>query len=201
MASTQLFKHVKVASFQESKNNNPKCGDAFFCIETNEYFICAVSDGLGSGQLAFEASNLVISYIKKNHHHELTTLMHECNRLLVNKRGVVLSIVKVDYHNKKVAYSNMGNINCIFYSPDGVLTRTIPKRGFLSGKKISFTTQDISYQKGMRFIIFTDGMEVDSSLHKLISKEVSAAEVIPYIKANATFKNDDKILIVGDLFR
>lgn len=199
MTKTQLFSRVKLAYFQEAKNNNAWCGDAFFCIETDEYFICAVSDGLGSGQLAYEASNLVISYIKKNHHQELTTLMHESNKLLVNKRGVVLSIVKVHYRDKKITYSNTGNINCVFYSPDGTLTRTMPKRGFLSGKKSSFTSQEISYKKGMRFVIFTDGIEVDSSMHRLIPKEESATEVIPYIKANAVLKNDDKILIVGDL--
>ncbi len=201
MSKSQLFNNVEIASFQEAKNNNSWCGDGFFCVETDEYFICAVSDGLGSGQLAHDASQIVISYIRDNHHEPLTFLMDNCNKLLVNKRGVVLSIVKADFKNKEIIYSNTGNINCIFYAADGVLTRTIPKRGFLCGRKLSFTTQHIPYGKGMRFIIFTDGIELHSSLHNMIAKEDKISGVINLVKGRATLKEDDITFLAGDIFR
>lgn len=200
MENTQSFKNVELASYQHAKNNSYWSGDAFFCSESEDYFICAVSDGLGSGQYAYEASKVVMDYIEENHHEELTVLMENCNRLLLNKRGVVLSILKVDYINKEIIYSNAGNINCIFYSPDGVLTRTIPKRGFLSGKKLVFTTQHLPYKKGMRFIIFTDGLDLKSTMQKTITKENSVAAVIHTVRKIADFKKDDTMFVVGDVF-
>jgi phosphoserine phosphatase RsbX len=201
MAKTQLFKHVQLASFQEAKNNSSWCGDAFFCVENDDYFICAVSDGLGSGRFAYAASKVVMDYIRENHHEDLTLLMENCNRSLLNKRGVVLSILKVDYIKQEIIYSNTGNINCIFYSSDGTLTRTIPKRGFLSGKKLSFTTQQLPYQPNMRFIVFTDGVDLQSTLQKSIMKEANIIEVIQSVKNLADFKKDDITFLVGDIFR
>lgn len=199
MAKTQFFKYVQLASFQEAKNKSSWCGDAFFCFENEEYFICAVSDGLGSGQLAYKASKVVMDYIRENHHEELISLMENCNRLLFNERGVVLSILKVDYIKKEIIYSNTGNINCIFYTADGILTRTIPGRGFLSGKKLVFKTQHIPYNDGLRFIIYTDGVDVQSTLQNIIIKENSITDVIHIVKKLADFKKDDITFLVGDV--
>lgn len=201
MAKIQNFNHVQLGSFQEAKNKSSWCGDAFYCNESEDYFICAVSDGLGSGQFAYEASKVVMDYIRENHHEDLVMLMENCNRLLLNKRGVVLSIIKVDYKNKEIIYSNTGNINCIFYSLDGILTRTVPKRGFLSGKKLNFTTQHLPYKTRVRFIIFTDGVDLQSTLQKAIMKENSITDVIYAVKKIADFKKDDTTFVVGDVFK
>lgn len=201
MIKSVMFENIEIASFQKAKNNNAWCGDAFFCIETDNYFICAVSDGLGSGELAYDASNTVISYIQSHHDEPLCTLMEKCNQLLVNKRGVVLSIMKVDYVNKEIIYSNIGNINCIFYSADQILRRTIPKRGFLCGRKVSLTTQHIPYEKGMRFIIFTDGIELKSTLHDSIAREGKIKDVLNFVKNRANYKEDDVTFLAGDIFK
>lgn len=200
MAKTQTFKYVQLASFQEAKNNSSWCGDAFFCFENDDYFICAVSDGLGSGQFAYEASTVVMDYIRENHHEDLKMLMENCNRLLLNKRGVVLSILKVDYINEEITYCNIGNINCSLYSPNGTITRTIPKRGFLSGKKIAFSIQHIPYIKGMRFIVFTDGIDPHLT-QKLVSKEKSITDVVLTVKRCTDYKKDDVTFLVGDIHK
>ncbi|MCT8136577.1 SpoIIE family protein phosphatase [Anaerobacillus sp. CMMVII] len=201
MTRIQSLKYVDVAFLQAAKNNSSWCGDAFSCVESEGYFICAVSDGLGSGQLAYEASKVVMNYIRENHHEELTMIMENCNRLLFNKRGVVLSILKVDYIKKEIIYTNTGNINCVFYSPEGILTRTIPRRGFLSGKKVTFTTQHLPYQTGTRFIVFTDGIDLQTSLQKVILKENNIADVVQTVKKLVDPKKDDMTFLVGDVLR
>lgn len=199
MTETQQFKHIKLASFQKAKEGNYYCGDVLYYFENEDYFICAVSDGLGSGPLAREASNIAISYISENHDKDLETLMNECNKLLLNTRGIVLSIIKIDYRNKEIIYSNRGNINCIFYSNSGRLTRTLPKRGFLCGRKCSFTTQLMPYENGMRFLLYTDGIELPSTLHKTIATEKSVIEVVEFIKRQSDFKKDDVTILVADV--
>ncbi|RXJ01958.1 hypothetical protein DS745_09000 [Anaerobacillus alkaliphilus] len=199
MGNTQTFNNVKLGVFQLAKNDSSLNGDAYFCTESNDYFICAVADGLGSGLYAYEASKVVMDYIRKNHHEQLPYLMENCNRLVVNKRGVVLSILKVDYINKEVLYSNTGNITCSFYSPDGLLTRTIPKRGFLSGRKTSYPIQRLPYKPGLRFIMYTDGVVLKSSWQRAIAKESCVGEVISIVKKLVPQHEDDLTFLVGDV--
>lgn len=201
MIEVEKFNNVELISFQKAKEGNSVSGDAFFCCETESYFLCAVVDGLGSGTLAQKASHIAISYISTNHHQDLTTLMSEANKRLVNSRGIVLSIIKIDFSHREIIYSNIGNINCIFYSLDGVLIRTLPKRGFLCGKKQLFTTQCIPYEQGMRFIIYTDGLEIDASLHKMIFNENSVSKAMDYVVDKGGFKKDDVTFVMGEIVK
>lgn len=56
------FESCEVGVYQKAKDRLNCNGDSFFCLETPQYLICAVSDGLGSGPKASEVSQLVISY-------------------------------------------------------------------------------------------------------------------------------------------
>lgn len=198
MESNQ-FGHFEVSSFEKAKDGYSCNGDSFFCLETEEYVICAISDGLGSGLKASEVSELVISHIKKNHELDVHTLMEQSNRLLANKRGVVLAIIKVEFTRKKVTYSNIGNIACLFYSAGNILTRVVPNRGFLCGRQINLRTHTISYEGDLRFLLYTDGIKLLSSSHTLISRLKTTKQVLEYIMETAIYNEDDITCIVGDV--
>ena len=61
------LKHKDVEAFahQHSKGGNPFCGDSFFFHATEDYFLCVLADGLGSGQFAFESSSAVTHIVKE----------------------------------------------------------------------------------------------------------------------------------------
>src|SRR5699024_10385072 len=57
---------VQVAVYQKAKSNNYYCGDSYFYTETENEFVCALADGLGSGEFAKESSQAVIDIIRNN---------------------------------------------------------------------------------------------------------------------------------------
>ncbi|MCD8503354.1 MAG: SpoIIE family protein phosphatase [Bacillaceae bacterium] len=191
------FEHFEVGAYQKAKDQFNCNGDSFFCLETPHYLICAVADGLGSGPKANEVSQLVITYIKRNHHKELSVLMEECNQLLRNKRGVVLSIIKIEHIIRRVTYSTVGNISCLFYAEKNLLLRVASKPGFLCGKRIQSRTQTFTYTRGLRFLLYTDGINLLSSSHLIISSLEQVDEVVDYIKHTANYNKDDVTFVVG----
>ena len=57
-------------------------------------------------------------HVFKEHHHEsLDELLSRCNEYMVQKRGAAVAIVKIDYKQKDIQYSCVGNVR--FYMLHG----------------------------------------------------------------------------------
>ena len=76
------------------KNNNVYCGDSFYITINDDYFLCVLADGLGSGEFAYESSQAVVSIVKANPDEDVDTLMDYANKVLVRKRGAAVAILK-----------------------------------------------------------------------------------------------------------
>src|SRR5690625_796516 len=99
---------VNVAVYERAKGTNITSGDSYFYQEADDTFICAIADGLGSGQFAKESSEIVIDTIKNNPDLSDRELAHLCSEQLVGRRGVVLGVLRLDYQDKTFAYSSIG---------------------------------------------------------------------------------------------
>src|SRR5690625_738185 len=118
---------VYVAVYERAKVTNITSGDSYFYQEADDTFICAIADGLGSGQFAKESSEIVIDTIKNNPDLSDRELAHLCSEQLVGRRGVVLGVLRLDYQDKTFAYSSIGNIGLVTMTPDHVKNRNIPR--------------------------------------------------------------------------
>src|SRR5690625_2664665 len=85
---------VNVAVYERAKGTNITSGDSYFYQEADDTFICAIADGLGSGQFAKESSEIVIDTIKNNPDLSDRELAHLCSEQLVGRRGVVLGVLR-----------------------------------------------------------------------------------------------------------
>ncbi|HYK74435.1 MAG TPA: PP2C family serine/threonine-protein phosphatase, partial [Pseudoneobacillus sp.] len=150
-------KHIEVYAHQSIKEGKTQCGDGYFYFETDEYFICVVADGLGSGQYAHEAALAVTQIIEENHQESVEVLMKESNRVLLEKRGAAVSIFKVYFQSREFVYSCVGNIRFYLYTPNGNLIYPLPVSGYLSGRPQVYHTQRFSYEPNSKFIIHSDG--------------------------------------------
>lgn len=188
----ELFVH------QTTKAGNTECGDSYFYKATDEYFICVIADGLGSGKYANEASTAVITVVEQYHHEELDQLMDRCNKVLLQKRGAAVSVLKFYFNKNEFVYSGVGNIRFFLYSPEGKLTYPLPVTGYLSGRPQTFNTQRFTYEPESKFLIYSDGYNI-SGAKSLLKGYRSTEAIADEIKRNNIDGIDDATFILGSL--
>jgi phosphoserine phosphatase RsbX len=193
------FSKASVSSYQKPKKGNDLCGDSFYVKETEDYLICAVADGLGSGKMAKEASGAATDIIDQNHHETVEGLMHLCNEGLRHTRGAVIAIVKVDYHNHTATYSGVGNIRFMISAERQRAIHPLPKVGFLAGKPEKFKVQDFKFENELTMMLYSDGMDIHTQSRSLLTKMISPKESVLYISGLPQDINDDATCLVGQI--
>jgi phosphoserine phosphatase RsbX len=193
------YSRASVSSYQKPKKGNDLCGDSFYVKETENYLICAVADGLGSGKMAKEASGAATDIIDRNHQETVEQLMHLCNDGLRYTRGAVIAIVKVDYKNQTASYSGVGNIRFMISAERQRAVHPLPKVGFLVGKPERFKVQDFKFEKDLTFMLYSDGMDIHTQSRSLLTKMISPKESVKYISNLPQDINDDATCLVGQV--
>ena len=186
---------VEVSVFQKAKKGNYLCGDSYFYTETENEFVCALADGLGSGEFAKESSQIVINIIRDNIGATVEELVKICNARLMGKRGVVLGILRMDYRTKISAFSSIGNIGIMSITTDRKKKRTIPNAGYLAGYHRPFKVMTQKLEPGMTFVIFSDGvLDKELSQHFFMNKDVRCITKA-YEQTSDKIRMDDTTLI------
>ncbi|WP_209125111.1 PP2C family serine/threonine-protein phosphatase [Alkalihalobacillus sp. BA299] len=191
--------HVYVSTYQQPKKGNTLCGDSYLVVESDDYVICAVSDGLGSGEPAHAASVTVMNVIKENHRKSVQMMVELCNEKLVAKRGVVLTIVKFDCRERTAYYSSIGNVGFLFYSPKGQMLRPIPNRGFLCGRKVGVKTECFPYEPGSVFVMYSDGVKLSGLKRENLIDLNSREKASHFIEKHVNTTDDDLAILIGQL--
>ncbi|UOQ44341.1 SpoIIE family protein phosphatase [Halobacillus salinarum] len=167
-------KHVTISVYQEPKKGNYYCGDSYYYNETEDAFICALADGLGSGELASESSKAVMEVMEEYPNLEVEALVRKCNESLTGKRGVVLGVLRIDLNTKTYSYSSIGNIGVIIVNKDGTRTRNIPLAGYLAGFPRKLKVSRGVVHSGMIFLMFSDGVnERNLSVRDTITQDIN----------------------------
>ena len=190
---------LHVLASQSSKNGMPYCGDDYFFVNTEEYFLCVLADGLGSGKHAYESSNAVTEEVRRFSHHGVESLMEIANGTQVNKRGAAVSVLKIYYDTKEFVYSSVGNIRFFLYNPvSDKLVYPLPVTGYLSGRRQKYHTQRFKYEQGASFILHSDGIVLEGAKTLLKAErdiELSARSILRHNNTQA----DDATFILGSL--
>ncbi|MBM7838625.1 negative regulator of sigma-B (phosphoserine phosphatase) [Alkalihalobacillus xiaoxiensis] len=187
--------YVDIATVQRTKPGNTVCGDAHIVIQSSDYAICAVIDGLGSGKGAHFSAEKAVQAIREYQHESAVEILERCNQALSNERGAVITLVHIDYANNVLTYSNYGNIGFLLHHPDGSTDQPMPKRGYLCGRMQKLTSEQFKYKPGSAFIMFSDGVESLPPIRKLAALSVSNDLI-----SNQLYSvKDDATLMVGKL--
>jgi phosphoserine phosphatase RsbX len=186
---------VDVSVFQKAKKGKYHCGDSYFYKETEKEFVCAIADGLGSGEFAKESSQIVIDIIRDNSSTRIENLIEKCNEQLQGKRGVVLGVLKIDFMSGTYSFSSIGNICIMTISDDKKRKRNIPNAGYLAGYHRPFKVVQETLDDKMNFVMFSDGVS-DKELSKkyLTNQDVTTiTKTFEYI--SEPDRDDDTTLI------
>ncbi|TCP23833.1 negative regulator of sigma-B (phosphoserine phosphatase) [Scopulibacillus darangshiensis] len=194
------FDKFKVSAIQKAKRDKPCCGDSYYVKETDDYLICAVADGLGSGIGAKEASQKVVDTVRNHHELPVETQMLKANLSLHNERGAVVTIFKIDYKKGLVTYCGVGNIRLSIYPKQGKSITPLSKPGFLSGRPVRFHVQEFAYPEGGLFVIHSDGVNILSQQLPVIRHIYSADrpdQAEDYFNDLMQGNGDDVTLLIG----
>lgn len=189
---------LEAHAYQTSKENNVYCGDSFYMTVTDDYYLCVVADGLGSGKYAHEASQAVVDAVQSNPEEDVDTLMEFCNKVSVRKRGAAVAIFKVDFSLREIEYSCVGNIRFYIYAPKGKLTYPMPVTGYLSGRPQKYRTQRFSYEPHSKFLIHSDGF-TNVKTRSMLSSGYTISAIAQQLKEKQINASDDMTFIVGSL--
>ena len=186
---------IHVSVFQKPKKGNYYCGDSYYYKETEHEFICALADGLGSGEHAKESSQVVMDIIEENVHASVKQIVKTCNERLVGKRGVVLGVLKVSFPDETYSFSSIGNIGIMTVSSRQEKKRSIPNAGYLGGYSRPFKVFDGKLEQGMVFVMFSDGVtSVDLSAGYFLGHDVEQITET-FAAVSEKDRNDDTTLI------
>ncbi|WP_226585463.1 SpoIIE family protein phosphatase [Halobacillus litoralis] len=187
---------VNLSVFQKAKKGNYYCGDSYFYRETEDAFLCALADGLGSGEMARESSQAVMDVIEENPVLSIEALVKKCNEVLVGKRGVVLGILRIDFKNRTYSYSSIGNIGVITVDPDGKRNRNIPLAGYLAGYPRSLRVSHGDIKEGMIFLMFSDGVS-DRRLSSKLTQAKTVGQITEVYKGLYGQNRDDDTTLIA----
>ncbi|WP_284141785.1 MULTISPECIES: SpoIIE family protein phosphatase [unclassified Virgibacillus] len=186
---------VDVAVYQQPKHGYRSCGDSYYYIEKENEFVCALADGLGSGEFARESSQVVVDIIRDHIDASVEELLTICTKQLLGKRGAVLGILKIDFKAKTYTYSSIGNIGIMTITEDKKKKRNIPNAGYLTGYSRPFKVMQGKLEESMNFIMFSDGVS-DTDLMYPFLLNMDVHDVIhSYEKAVRLPRKDDTTLI------
>lgn len=186
---------VRTAVFQKPKKGNYTCGDSYFFEETEDGFLCAIADGLGSGDMAKESSQIAIDEIKKLKDSPPEEILRNINSALTGKRGVVIGILKLNFNQGTFSFLSVGNIGLIAINADHQKYRYISNAGYLAGYQRSFKFEEKKLELDMNFILFSDGV-TERELSKEYMKGSNVDDLVTlYSHLSDEVRKDDTTLI------
>ena len=192
-----LNDQVEVYVYHEAKKGNQESGDAYFIHSDENYFICAIADGLGNGPIARQSAQIIPTVLKEHHHETIDELLSRCNEYMVGKRGAAVAIVKVDFVLKSIQYSCVGNVRFYMLRGKEEMIYPLPVMGYLSERPQRLRTQKYQYQKGDLFILHSDGVVIKSP--KASMKESSCTYRVFQNIVQSIESGDDATFIAGSL--
>lgn len=188
--------HVRV--YNEAKDGNRLSGDTYYIAEHPTFFLCAIADGLGNGPVAKESADIIPQILAEYGEESIDQLLERCNSEMVYKRGAAVALVKIDYTERTLAYSCVGNVKFYMYQKKfDRMIYPLPVMGYLSGRKQSLRTQTYPIYPGDTFLLHSDGVDIRNP--KELIKHASSADVL-YERVMQGMKfGDDATFISGKI--
>lgn len=134
------------------------CGDAVWAAVSDDNALLMISDGLGHGEAAAEASDAAVSLISEIAFKlEPADLVLRAHGGLQRTRGAALAIARIDPYAGKVSFSGVGNIAaCIIIG--GVRRHLVSHNGIVGHNLRKAQQFDSPWQDEALLILHSDGL-------------------------------------------
>lgn len=180
--------HARV--YNEAKNGNRLSGDTYYIAEHPDFFLCAIADGLGNGPMAKESADVIPEVLAEYAHESIDQLLQRCNEQMIYKRGAAVALVKIDYKEKTLSYSCVGNVKFYMYQKHfDKMIYPLPVMGYLSGRKQNLKTQTYPIFSGDVFLLHSDGVDIRNP-KGLLKASASADQLYHHVMEDMKFGDD-----------
>lgn len=175
------------------------CGDDFLVLETQGSILLAVTDGLGHGAEAAEASAIALATVQAHPELPLLNLLSLCDRAMTDHRGVVMTLVHLRPQNHTLCWVAVGNVSGLVIRNDSSRygkTENILSFGGVVGQHHlpTHTPKALKLDRGDLLVITTDGISPDFA--ERLSLSASSEELAESVLAKYARPNDDALVLV-----
>jgi len=133
------------------------CGDGHLVVEGDGYVLVAVSDGLGHGPAAREATLRLLACVEEHASQPPLAILEACHRRLAGTQGAAATILRLDRAQGQAIHAGVGNVEARIIGPDRVY-RVTNMPGVLGERVRKFLTESFPYQPGDLVVVYTDGI-------------------------------------------
>ncbi len=175
-------------------------GDDGVFFQSDAMFVAAVSDGLGHGPEAREASNRAIESLIQRRETDLGETVSGLNADLAGTRGCAMSIIRFDKRSRIMESVSLGDVHShLYHLRDAHFFTSTPvvlATGQFQKQRIRVET--VPVEPGSVLIIFTDGLKSRTNLKgRLDILRQPAISIAQHLLENDSRPDDDALVLVA----
>lgn len=201
-----MHKHGRFGPIEWARAGRPlpseyTSGDRGIAVEIDgEAALFGVVDGLGHGPAAAEAALRAVDAVTGASSEPVEVLIQLCHRVLVDTRGVAMTLARVDFAANTVTWTGIGNVTAelIVKAPTGIQVRSSARlSGGIVGYRIPETipAQVVSIRPGDLLLMSTDGIAEDYLDH--IDFSAAAVAIAEGLLGKDAKETDDAMVLAA----
>ena len=173
-----------------------KNGDAFVLERWGESALVGVIDGVGHGQLAFQAAREARLFVETHFDRPMDTIFCGVGRACRGTQGVVMALARFDWGSERLTFASVGNIESrVFACPQKM--NFIVRRGLIGLNAPNPVVTEHRWEPSQVMVMHSDGVsarwEWDDYPELRDASAVSAAQQLLHRQAR---DNDDATVLV-----
>jgi len=176
------------------------CGDGYYVKTIQGGFQIFVGDGLGHGVNAHDAVEQAKAIFKLTKYTDPVDILREIHDGVKKSRGLVATVVSVDYKTALWTICGIGNISTRIYS--GMENKTYTPYNGILGHNVPRTLNNtkVPYERHQMIVMHSDGLRTRWNLSDLLSILKQEPGVIAAsIYKNCVRGNDDATILAGKI--
>jgi hypothetical protein len=174
------------------------CGDRHVVCPSKDGVLLAVVDGLGHGPDAAAAAGLAVEVLEEHRGEALSTLVERCHEALVNTRGVVMSLARVD-RTSTLTWLGVGNVEAVLVRPGergaSREQQLLLRAGVVGFQLPSFRPAHVPLRRGDLLGLASDG--VRSGFGRCLAGTKSPQRLAETVLTEYGRTNDDALVVVA----
>lgn len=180
------------------KEDEPVCGDAWFCAQDGLRLSVIVADGLGHGLEAAEASTAAIKTFRQTPFTEPAQMLEKLHKALKGTRGAAVSILQIDQSSDQIVFAGLGNVSAVI-DFDEKRRHLVPDNGTV-GYEVGtrkFRQTQADWPRGSVVVMHSDGLSSSWNLSSYVALRRHSASVIAAVLYRDYCKAHDDVTVVA----